>query len=541
MRKSRPQARKTWFPFLVLIGITLICMVPFMGKAFNIDDPLFIWSARHIQSHFADPYGFSVNWYGRVQPMWHVTKNPPLACYYIALWAFAIGWSEWALHLALLIPAIAAVLGIYFLAREFCSRPLEAALAAILTPVFLISGTTVMCDMMMLAFWVWAFFLWVRGMEKNRHGLLAIAMALVTLSALAKYFGAALIPLVVVYSIVKTRRPGIWMLHLLMPVAVLAGYQFATKSLYGHGLLSDAVQYGEYYRSATSAQTMVKVIDGLTFTGGCILTALFYAPLLWKRKGLAAWLILTGLAFLLFLLRPLPPFKADGAAALQSALFAIGGLILLALAVQDYISRRDAVSLVLLLWVTGTFVFAGVMNWSVSARSILPVAPAAGILIMRRIELLHPKKDLSRYLYAPLALAAFASILVSYADYQTAAFGRSAAEQIAATYGSDSRSIWFEGHWGFQYYMESQGGKPIVFKSFNPKTGDILIIPTNNTNVEIRDPGIPPIDVLAFHMPVKLATMSQPDGAGFYSDTWGPLPFVVGTVGRELYGIFEVP
>ena len=527
---------------LILIGITVILLVPFAGKAFNMDDPLFMWSAKYIHSHFLDPYGFRVNWYLDVQPMWNVTKNPPLACYYIALWAFIIGWSEPALHLAFLIPAIAVVLGTFFLAREFCAKPLEATLAAILTPVFLISGTTVMCDVMMLAFWVWAVFLWVRGMEKNRHGLLATAMVLVTLSALTKYFGIALIPLLAVYSIVKTRRPGMWMLHLLIPVAILAGYQVATKSLYGRGLLSDAGGYAAFYQADTLAQAVTRLLTGFIFTGGCILTALFFAPLLWSRRGLTIGFVIAVLAFVGFSLKPIGTFLPVGPlwpTGLQMALLFAGGVGLLALAVQDYLSRRDALSLVLLLWVAGTFIFASVLNWSVNGRSILPMAPAAGILIMRRIGRLHPTKDLTRYMCIPLAAALIVSLLVLFADYQLADSGRNAAGEVASSRTEEGRTIWFEGHWGFQYYMESEGGKAVEFATFEPKKGDILILPSNNTNLLIEDPDAPCVHVFIYRPIVKLSTMHKAVGAGFFSDTWGPLPFAIGPLPPEYYGVFQ--
>jgi len=47
------------------------------------------------------------------------------------------------------------------------------ALAAVLTPVFLVSSTNVMCDTMMLCFWVWAIVYWRRGLE--RPGWLLVA------------------------------------------------------------------------------------------------------------------------------------------------------------------------------------------------------------------------------------------------------------------------------------------------------------------------------------------------------------------------------
>ena len=123
-----PQAvdhRLLWL-VLVLVGALLL---PFVNRAFHIDDPLFLWAAKQIQTHPADPYGFRVNWYGSDMAMFDVTKNPPLASYYLALVASIVGWSERALHLALMLPALSVVAGMFLLARRWCLNPALAVLA----------------------------------------------------------------------------------------------------------------------------------------------------------------------------------------------------------------------------------------------------------------------------------------------------------------------------------------------------------------------------------------------------------------------------
>src|SRR5207248_1968901 len=132
-------------PYWTLGLILLATVAPFLGKPFNMDDPLFIWAARHIQWQPANPYGFDVNWFGTAAPMWEATQNPPLVSYYLAMAGRLFGWGEVALHAALLLPVLAAGLGTYHLARHFSGRPMLAALASIFTPVFLVSNTTVMC------------------------------------------------------------------------------------------------------------------------------------------------------------------------------------------------------------------------------------------------------------------------------------------------------------------------------------------------------------------------------------------------------------
>src|SRR6476646_6485382 len=109
--------------FIAAVAV-LAVLAPFLNKAFHIDDPLFLWMAQQIAHHPGDPYGFAVNWYRDSQPMSSVMQNPPLGSYYMALMAKFLGWSELAMHTAFLVPAIAAVLGTFFLARRLSGSPL---------------------------------------------------------------------------------------------------------------------------------------------------------------------------------------------------------------------------------------------------------------------------------------------------------------------------------------------------------------------------------------------------------------------------------
>lgn len=87
---------------LILVAVTLACLLPFVGKAFNIDDPMYLWAAEHILAHPLDFYGFAGNWDGVLRPAPEIIKNPPVASYYIALAASVGGFGERALHLAFL-------------------------------------------------------------------------------------------------------------------------------------------------------------------------------------------------------------------------------------------------------------------------------------------------------------------------------------------------------------------------------------------------------------------------------------------------------
>jgi 4-amino-4-deoxy-L-arabinose transferase-like glycosyltransferase len=541
-------------PLVILSGVTLLCLVPFVNKAFQIDDTLFIAAAKQIQSNPANFYGFNINWYGVEESMANITKNPPLTCYYIALVAKLFGWSEVALHMAFLVPALAVVLGSFYLAKQLCSQPMLAVMAGVLTPVFLVSSTNVMCDTMMLAFWVWAVAGWVWGMDKNKWSGLLISAVLIAVCALTKYFGMSLILLLFVYSVAKKQKIGTWVLYLLVPVAILAFYQWATFALYGRGLLTDAASYTSELRSSfdPGAELLWGGLVGLAFAGGGIITVLFYAPLLWSWR-----ILISSVALMLLFVFSLDSVGKIGGFSIrhynvvrwdiliQFGLMLLAGIGIIWLAVEDLYKCRDCKALLLFLWVLGTFFFAGFVNWTVNGRSVLPIAPAVGILLVR---VLDRKGETSRQikdwrLAGPLILTAIVALSVCWADYTLADTARQAAKKIHETYKNrQSVVVWFQGHWGFQYYMEGYNGRAVDFDRSMPRRGDVIAFPTNNTyqRTLLKDRTFL-VGVFNFIPCRWLSTMNPLLGAGFYSNRkWGPLPFAFGRVPAEEYSIFVV-
>jgi 4-amino-4-deoxy-L-arabinose transferase-like glycosyltransferase len=544
--------KTTWWiaahPRWTLALAVLIALGPFLAKPFNMDDPLFVWTARQIQAHPLNPYGFDVNWYGTIQPMWSVMQNPPLAAYYLAA-AGVLGWSEVALHVAFLLPALAAILGTYRLARHLCDQPLLAALATLFTPVFLVSGTSVMCDVLMLAFWVWAAALWVEGIGQDSFWRLAWAGVLIALAALTKYFGGCLIPLLAVYGVMSKRRFSGWAGCLLIPLLALFAYQWATQSLYQHNLLSNAADYASRKSGFLAGARADAGMIALAFTGGGLAVVFFLAPWWsWRARGL---LSLVGGVLLLdctlfgeetFLqtyhwIQGRTRFSMEA----QILFWTISGVSVLALAVADVWKRRDARAWLLALWVFGTFLFAALINWTINGRSILPMAPAVGILLARRLQQRAGADEngspagCCRNLF-PLAASALFAFLVARADYCLADAVRQCAAQTSGRYQRSGRTLWFQGHWGFQYYLTELGGKAMDMRHPGFRDGDVLAVPLNNTNLE--PPGAPR-NGFYVNGPRFLSVMNLYIGAGFYGSSDGPLPFVFGHVPPENVAVFN--
>lgn len=532
-------------PKWALAIITLAALLPFLAKPFNIDDPLFVWAARQIHAHPANPYGFYVEWSYQEFPMSQITENPPLACYYLAAAATVFGWGEVGLHLAFLLPALAVILGTHRLAGRFCHSPGLAALLTLFTPVFLVSAMTVMCDVLMLAFWIWAIVFWLDGMERKNFRLLTIAGLLASLAFVSKYFGASLIPLLAAHGLIVNRRPGRWALVLLIPIATICAYQLVTHSLYGRGLFGAAAHYASVSKAHYGFSKVSACIIGLAFTGGCVAIALFFAPLIWRPT--AANFIAAGIcANIIYLLartvlQKYPNIESGSRifVEIQLIIWALGGLSVLALAAAELWRRPDAASWLLALWVWGTFIFAALVNWTVNGRSILPMVPAVAILIARRLE--EKNRGGLKLTVLCLGVAAGVSLLVLGADTSFASAVWNVADQATSKYGHSQGGHWFQGHWGFQYYMEQFGWSAEDYKSCALKPGDIVAVPSDNTNL------IPPkpsegvlLDTISANRLGWIATMDGATGAGFYSSVWGPLPFTFGRVPPQKVDVYQL-
>ncbi|HSC45415.1 MAG TPA: glycosyltransferase family 39 protein [Candidatus Acidoferrum sp.] len=554
-----PQSWRSRHSLALLAVLTLACLLPFSNKALHIDDPLFVWTARHIAQHPLDPYGFRVVWYATETPIADVTKNPPLASYYLALAGAIFGWSERALHVAMLLPALAVILGTYRLAQRFTRFPFLAATATLFAPGFLVSSTTLMCDVFMLALWILAVLLWLEGTAEKKRGKLAAAAILVTACAMTKYFGVALVPLLFAYSLRKNRRLDFTVAYLATPVLLLVLYQRWTQHLYGRGLWSDAVQYASLHGRGHELPIFVKLLIGLAFAGGCALPALFFAPLLWRLRPLLSVAVVSGFAALAisghqhWFEAPLATAHWPSISA-QMALLISGGVSLVGLCSWPAWSKRrrpeadaiepsgtawlDAGNLMLVLWVAGTFLFAAFVNWTINARSILPLIPAAAILLARRAETVRILGG-SKFFWkavVPLIASALVSLGAAWSDANLADAGRAAATQIHGELQSANAPVYFEGHWGFQYYMQQFGAQPADVRNSPFHAGDILVIPENTTNSFGPPPGFE-LDgkIIRFERKGFPVTMSQPLGAGFYASVWGPLPFAFGTAPAERY------
>jgi hypothetical protein len=512
---------------------------------------LFVWSAQWIQRHPTDFYGGEVNWWVSAVPMWVANWNPPLLAYLFAGVAALFGWSEAVLHLTGLLIAFAAGAGIYALAQKWCGRPLLATVIALLTPAFLVSASTLMCDVLMLAVWIWALVLWERALAGGpARRLFLAAGTLAGLAVLTKYSAVTLLPLLPLLSLLRTRRAGWWLLGLAVPLLMVAGYEWLTYEMYGRGLMSLSSYHARTFRPGFPGGWRAKGVIGLAFAGGSLLPVLLFAPRLWRPKLLlAGGLLIAAGALGLFLFWDSLGLSAESARlkqwgyVAQVALLAAGGVHLLLLTAAEARCGRSLVSLMLLVWIAGVLFFAISVNWLINARSFLPLAPAAAILLVRRLEAMHGARAGGVGDLWPLIPSAVVAVSLVYSDTQAADAERRAAKQIVTRYEAEGHQIWFAGHGAFQYYMQQTGGRPMDATSSELEPGDLAVMPMVTYGIT----GLPAGSVgwLGFVSAkpagwLNLAGSTPHGAAGFYGANWGPVPFALGGMPGGTYFVVRV-
>jgi len=265
-------------PFLFIGLLLLACEGPFLDKAVHIDDALFMWTAEQIQHHPGNFYGFDVNWVGRTIPMAVENCNPPATAYLFAGVAAVLGWREIYLHAAMLLVTFAAASGTFHLARQWCAHPLSATLLAISLPAFMVSAATLMCDLPMLALWLWCLVCWQRGLQRDQTIYYLAAGLLGGLAVLTKYSAITLLPLLPIMGFLEKRKAGWWLVWLLVPILIIEWYQWMTARLYGIGLITAASNYAAQTRFRVTGGWFNKVLIGIAYAGGCLLPVLFFLP-----------------------------------------------------------------------------------------------------------------------------------------------------------------------------------------------------------------------------------------------------------------------
>ena len=504
--------------------IAALVLVPFLDKAFTVDDHVFMFSAVHATVDPLHPTAFDMVW-GDAPSRVALASGPVMA--WLLVPSALAGGAEWVAHAAQLLMLLLAVFGTVTLAIRLGVTPPFSIAAGILlasTPTALAMAGTAMPDVPAMALGVVGLERLVAWRQERRPHQAVLAAILLGLAPLTRPhlvlllgIGAFLLVGDVLDASRWRVRPTLWLPLAAAPVLTIAiAFVVSDPHPASRGIVMATAGVSSFGTLAPNAAA---------FAIHWVLTVPLAVAwvLLRPRSVVARWrafAVFTAAAMLLvFGRRP-------GYAALAG----IGATVLWDV-VADGWKRRDSVQLTLGLWLLAPLAVLPYPHFP--SKYLLASVPAAAILVARELaaaDRLRARAVLAVTCAAGLALG----IAILRADAVFAGVGRRAAAELIAPQVAAGHRVWFVGHWGFQWYAERAGGRPVTITPPFPSKGDLVVVSLNS------EPGreIPALLERMYPRTTHLARVEEfePGGramdtsvrAGFFSQAWGYKPWAWG-------------
>jgi hypothetical protein len=513
-------------------------LLPFLGKAFNIDDPFFLEYARALPREPWNPFAQSFYFNGSETTVF-LQPQPLGWSFLLALARSLVGESEPLLHL---LNVGFALVGLQAL-RQIAERLGVSALAACWlfagSSVFLCLGSTIMPYLAWSALSLAAIARMLRGVDEQRTRDLVAAGLLAGGAFLCCFAGVVVIGLLAAYALLAARASLRAMIAPAIGVAAIAACD-----------LWAVATVGEPHFVSSLSRWSIDMYPTRIFARGSTEVALLGAQLpalglplvaiaLGRRGG--AWLVVLALLGSLALWHGLPKMNPLP----RVLLWVWPGLALLGAGAIEVVSKAwrrvrgpltpdDAKRVLLGLWLlTGTFATIRYVN--LSAKYMLLPLPAALLLtldVLRRLE--GRRARIGRWALAvSLPLSLVLGSLVALSDYRWAGLSRSFFSERYASVAPVGGAAYYDGEWGMRYYAERAGvaqyrGQPL-------RSGDRLLYSDLEGRLVFQPCPAPPPGRCAPAeglRTVSIPTVGYPGpfailgaSAGFYSHHMGPYSY----------------
>jgi hypothetical protein len=470
------------------VGLALVFTLLNAVKPLQVDDTAYWYYAAHIAEQPLDPYGFTVFWYQWPQPANEVLA-PPVLPYWWGLAVRLFGdrpfcWKLWLLPFSLLLVVALARLCHRF-ARGL-ERPL--LLLTVLSPA-LLPSLNLMLDVPALALGLFALAVFFEACGRGSWPRAALAGLLAGLALETKYT-ALLVPAVMLLYAVFFRRIRLAVVAVSGAVAVFAAWEGAMAWRYGtsHFLLHLRDYWGERPNKLALLPPLLADLGGVAPA----LALLALAALRVRPRAVAEAAVCFATGYLLVAGLPEPYASRRWYLGseklffqLNQATFGAFGVSVVALVAGVGASLRRwgdkpglppparFLVLWLLLEVAGYFLLTPFP----AVRRLLGILIVATLLVGRRAAHTCATGPGRRLVWGITAGGVALGLLFYGIDLRDAWAQKEAAEVAAEQVGPVQSTIWYVGHWGFQYYAERAGMVPVVPDESRLRSGDWLVVP----------------------------------------------------------------
>jgi hypothetical protein len=534
-------------PYKILAGLALLVLcttVPFLQRAYFVDDYYHVTMAKGLLAHPLRPYDFYSDDAGHHVIAWERGAaprmvNPPLFHYYLAAILKVFGGRLRVLRASTLPLSIISVWCVYFLGKRFTARPGLAAALMALTPAYWLTSYSLLIDSGLMPLFLASLLVFFKALDRRKAGPAMLAGLLMGLTLLVKYSGVLVVAVALLWQLsARDRRrwlPGY--AAYIVCCGVLLAWGFWNIAAYGRMHLLATLPRGVHGLSFLAWSGKLLVVSAF-FSGGTIFVLGGY-PLLavTRRKVLAAVIAFVGLLTVIFV------SSYGGFSWSQAAMFAVeaGGTAAFLLAAQHARQR-------FLLWwlVLGLAELTVMMPWT-AARYFLIVLPPAVWLFIDAFD----RERLSRWIIPFAEATALFGACLAYADYAQAGVIRKLEWALTANspafekLAPRSSNKWYflaDTFDGAQPYIEPLGWES-VFPNQNFSRGDLFLRARYRKSSWWAVPHPERFEWLArfvYDSRLPLRVMDVPASAGFYASCWGALPFTVTKDPLEEFDLYLV-
>lgn len=516
------------------IALASLLYLPFLNKAYTIDDPYFLLEAEQTKREPLRPLNFNLCWFDSLHcaPAYASAPGAALMGYFL-IPVLALSAAEPAVHAAQLILLWIAVIFTVSLALRMAATEFEARAAGILLVVFppvLAMTDTAMPDVLVMTLGVIGidrYLAWLEDGGVSNAGAAGIALGL---APFGRMHALGLIGVAAVAAYLHRRKEGRARIRLARAALPLcfAGALFATLTLLTRerGITSAMPPDFNLGRWNIEPNARALLFDFLV----CFPVAGFWLAHMRRRAVMLIPLSAAIFAALYFV---------AGVSRWNSAVWALNAISIICLLHLLWCGwQARSLPLMLLVWLLVPCLVLPYRH--LPPKLVMIGAPAAAIAAIGWLRSERPQ--FRRWVFGGAASAcALVSILVLRADQRFAELPRQAAAELVAPAVQRGEGVWFAGHWGIYWYAAKAGATVVVPGVSEPASGDLLL----TEQFEGRDPILdryPRRHLLGSCVFAWKGgrVMSWRNRAGLYSNGWGPLPvsFGAGEVDRfELWRI----
>lgn len=471
-----PSGRGVWIDGLCILAIVASATLPWLNKAFHIDDVLYLRVAEQIRKDPLLPYGDKdralVLWDsedGNPGSLFHTDYNPPLWKYVLAGAIEAFGKEEWKLHLVASGCVFLAAWPLYLIGRRWTTRPIWCVAMILWSPFFL-PGQNIMIEPLLLCLVSWSAYLMIRSWEDWQGKGSPLGGLLAGAAVVAKYT-AGVFSCILFVGCLLFRRPRS-LFFLPAAAAVVAFWMVHNESIYGQQHLGDHGIAFKPQEWPVRVLTVMRIIGAVSIFWPMLLRNLWIGG---SNGPMAAGIVMVVSLCCGFLdvQQAQATFRGWGVETrdglwwhffLFTSLGAATVLSLAANSLMDYWrdpnkwfhARRDRF---LELWIAAMLVFNVTSVPFNAVRHLLLAFLPMTWLVARSYPTRHKVLPATC-----LVVSTTLGVLLALSDYEFANAHRELARtslrrDVEARSGTDNH-VWYTGNWGWVYYANQEGAQP---------------------------------------------------------------------------------